>query len=169
YMLDKDGKVYSGGDAPDLTVNIPASGPGIGRDLELVDTRKSSAPSASFTPDGIGIFHENGATGPIQTTISLSNQGATAFQWTASAAWPTPVRMPVVKITPNSGTLNPGAAQPLAVEISGLDGLSNGVYTVDIAVSATGVTGGPQINRTTKLTVLVVDQVHSVNLPQITR
>ncbi|MBI3958758.1 MAG: VCBS repeat-containing protein [Chloroflexi bacterium] len=169
YMLDRDGAIYSGGTAPALTVNIPATGPGIGRDLELVDSRQSSAPSAAFAPDGVGRFYVNGTAGPIQATIPLSNQGTSAFQWTASAVWPTQAQAPAVTITPDTGTLNPGASQPLVVEVSDLTGVSNGTYPVDISITATGATGGSPVNFETKLTVYVVDHVYSVNLAQISR
>jgi hypothetical protein len=98
---------------------------------------KSGAPPAppalSVTPSSLSFNATQGGSSPAAKTLSVSNTGGGAMDWTASesASW--------LSISPSSGT-NAGT---ITVTPS-VTGLAAGTYTTDVTVTAAGASGSPK-------------------------
>jgi len=85
-------------------------------------------PSEGFYPSG----YEGGPFDPLSKNYTLTNTGSTPLNWTASKT------QPWLDVAPNSGTLDPGSPEVVAVSLNPIaDTLSINTYSDDVIFTNT--------------------------------
>lgn len=164
--IDNDGKLEMVAFSKDLYVwELPNSVDDASWPMFKQDSMRQSCtkwPVLTVNPGDIVLMHADSDTSNRQVNLLVKNAGADSFNWSASASNPS------VSVTPSSGTVTDKATVTVMLPTGSLDLGAHDLGTIDFsgAVGANSVVGSPQ---SVSIQVIVVNQIHSVYLPTITR
>ena len=165
YLLDRDGRIHHGGAAAPLTLNPPPINPGqdIGRDLELLDTARTTALSMSLAPNQMSFLIEGGSRSAVGGSFSINSSGGDGLNWSIAVQNPNQLA-----VTPTNGSVGPGQS-PDTVQITVLNPQNFGVGEHTFGLTVTGNSGAGQIVKPVSVKLIVAADLFRVYYPLMRR